>query len=174
MGQTSGHESSCLQALWATTRGEEMSPEQLAAKGTESGHQKALFAWAAMAQYRGFQNANQMQSYSKDGSIVVTGMQPFGVPALRWLHAIPNGGYRDPVTAARMKAEGVKSGVADVFLPVARHGMHGLYIEMKKPGKGRSSEEQKEFAAFCIENGFCYRICDTWREAANTVQSYLT
>lgn len=51
-------------------------------------------------------------------------------PALGLLHAIPNGGARPAivgkdgrrfsVSAARMKAEGVKAGVPDVCLPVGR------------------------------------------------------
>ena len=36
-------------------------------------------------------------------------------PELKWMFAIPNGGIRDRITAARMKQEGVKSGVWDIF-----------------------------------------------------------
>jgi hypothetical protein len=153
-----------------------MSPEQLAVKGTESGHQKALFAWAAMAHRFGFGVANDAESYGAKLKSMLDRYEnsPLAVPALRWLHAIPNGGYRDPVTAARMKAEGVKSGVADIFLPVARGGVHGLYIEMKKPGSGKQSKEQIEFQQFCVEQWFAYVVCDTWREAASTLQYYLT
>ena len=41
-------------------------------------------------------------------------------PELGLLFAVPNGGRRDAVTGARLKAEGVKAGVPDVWLPVAR------------------------------------------------------
>lgn len=161
-----------------------MSPETLSAKGTESGHQKALFAWAAMAQLWGFEIADDMGMYTaqrmqllRAGEIAFTDKQ---VKVLKWLHAIPNGGYRDPVTAARMKAEGVKAGVPDVFLPVARYDFtdgslecHGLYIEMKKPKGGRLSADQIEFQAFCKEQKFAYIMCKTWREAAETIKTYL-
>ena len=43
-------------------------------------------------------------------------------PALALLYAIPNGGHRHKAVAARMKAEGVKAGVPDLCLPVARGG----------------------------------------------------
>lgn len=45
--------------------------------------------------------------------------------------AIPNGGMRHKHTAQELKAEGVRAGVPDLFLPVARGGYHGLFIEMK-------------------------------------------
>jgi len=155
-----------------------MSPEQLSKNNSESGQQKALFAWAAMAQRLGFHVANDMDSYrarSQDEAVAYLKRFPncMQVPALRWLHAIPNGGARDPVTAARLKAEGVKAGVPDTFLPVGRHGKHGLYIEMKKTS-GRLSDEQKEFEAWCNAEGFAFHVCYTWREAANVLQAYLT
>ena len=45
---------------------------------------------------------------------------------------IPNGGYRNKAEAAHLKAQGVRPGVPDLCVPVARHGYHGLYIEMKR------------------------------------------
>lgn len=44
-------------------------------------------------------------------------------PELALLHAIPNGGKWSKSEAARMKAAGVKPGVPDMFLPVAREEM---------------------------------------------------
>jgi hypothetical protein len=49
-------------------------------------------------------------------------------PELRLMFAIPNGGSRDKREAANLKAEGVKSGVPDVFLPVPRHNYLVLFI----------------------------------------------
>lgn len=60
------------------------------------------------------------------------------------LFAIPNGDLRHPRVAVRLKNEGVKAGVPDLFLAVARGGYHGLFIEMKKPG-GRVSQKQREW-----------------------------
>ena len=63
-------------------------------------------------------------------------------PELALLHAIPNGGWRHKATAGRLKAEGLKPGVPDLCLPVARHGYHGLYLEMKSK-KGRVRQSQR-------------------------------
>lgn len=157
-----------------------MSPDQLSAKGTEHGAQAALFAWAAMAQRYGFLLADCMDAYSADG------MKNYPersldrpLPELEWLHAIPNGGKRDARTAALLKAEGLRSGVADVFLPVPRIAPSGyvsycgLYIEMKKPKGGVQSPEQKAFEAHCNANHYVYRLCKSWREAADTIKDYL-
>lgn len=54
------------------------------------------------------------------------------VAELTLLFAVPNGGQRHKAVAAKLKAEGVKSGVPDVMLPVARGGYHGLFVEMKR------------------------------------------
>jgi hypothetical protein len=51
------------------------------------------------------------------------------------IYAIPNGGLRNKVVAAKLKAEGVLSGVPDLHIPVAKKGYHGLFIEMKKDAK---------------------------------------
>ena len=52
---------------------------------------------------------------------------------------IPNGGYRNAREAANLKRQGVKAGVPDLCIPVAKGGYHGLYIEMKTK-KGKLSE----------------------------------
>ncbi len=93
-------------------------------------------------------------------------------PELELLHAIPNGGHRHKVVAARLKAEGVKRGVPDLCLPVASNGSHGLYIEMKTR-KGRLSEYQKFWAEALLANGYRFELCRSWQEAALTIADYL-
>lgn len=149
-----------------------MTPAQLSAKGTESGEQKALFAWSAVAHLHGWNAASCDIAYGPPGWKAAGGVS-VPQPALRWLHAIPNGGKRDPVTASRLKAEGARKGVADVFLPVARHGCHGLYLEMKTTD-GRLSDEQKEFRDHCAFAGYRFVLCRSWLEAATALQEYLS
>lgn len=94
-------------------------------------------------------------------------------PELRLLFHIPNGGSRGKVEAARFKAEGVKAGVPDLFLPVARGDWHGLFIEMKRIKGGRVSEEQKKWLASLNEQGYLAQICRGWEEAAEMIADYL-
>lgn len=62
------------------------------------------------------------------------------------LFAVPNGGKRDRVTAAKLKAEGVVAGVSDLILLLPRGPYHGLLIEMKTR-TGRQAESQREWQA---------------------------
>lgn len=89
------------------------------------------------------------------------------------MYAVPNGGDRNPIVAARLKAEGVKSGVSDLCLPFARRGYHGFYIEMKKPG-GKESEKQKEFGAFLAKENYLYCVCDHWEIARDRISWYVS
>lgn len=70
-------------------------------------------------------------------------------PALRWLHANPNGGLRHKAIAGKMKAEGQKPGVPDYYWP-QRSGSHvGLALELKAPkphGDGPTTEQRKWLA----------------------------
>ena len=72
------------------------------------------------------------------------GLQRRIYPELRLLFAIPNGSLRHKVVAQKLRAEGVKAGVPDLCLPVARGGYHALFLELKIPG-GRLSRAQAEW-----------------------------
>lgn len=93
-------------------------------------------------------------------------------PELGRMYAIPNGGKRDPVTAAKLKQEGVKAGVPDICLPIPRKGYAALYIEMKTP-TGRVSPDQKEWIADLEFYGNRAVPCFGWREACELISGYL-
>lgn len=67
----------------------------------------------------------------------------------RWgkAFAIPNGGLRNIVVAKKLKAEGVRAGTPDIFIPVPCGRYCGMFLEMKKRKGGSVSQEQYEF--FC-------------------------
>jgi hypothetical protein len=94
-------------------------------------------------------------------------------PELALMHAIPNGGKRDRVTAAKLKGEGVKPGIPDIFLPVPRGGFHGLYIELKRTKGGRPSEAQKDMIPRLREQGYRVEICKGFNAAADVIERYL-
>lgn len=94
-------------------------------------------------------------------------------PELVLLHHIPNGGYRTPVEAAKFKALGVKRGVPDIHLPVARGGYHGLYIEMKRTEGGVLSEDQKWWLKALGAQGYCSWLCDGCDKAIEVIEKYL-
>ena len=94
-------------------------------------------------------------------------------PELDLLFAIPNGGHRHPVVAAKMKAEGVKAGVPDLQLPVPRGVYIGLFIEMKRKVGGVVSKKQAEWREALSAVGHCVRVCHGWEDAVKTITQYL-
>lgn len=89
------------------------------------------------------------------------------------IYAVPNGGQRSIKTAAALKAEGVTSGVPDLFVAEARGGYHGLYIEMKDGKKGRVSENQAEMMARLIEKGYKCVVCRDFEEFERDTDNYM-
>lgn len=113
----------------------------------EHEHQKALMQWARLNQGR--------------------------YPLLRLLFAIPNGGQRHKAVAAKLKAEGVKSGVPDLCLPVTQpDGFCGLFIELKSP-KGRATAEQQQWMLDLFEQGYRAVVCHGWEAARDELVDYL-
>lgn len=94
------------------------------------------------------------------------------LPELALLFAIPNGGARSKKTAGRLKAEGVKPGVPDLLLPVARHGFKGLFVEMKAEG-GRVAPEQRQWHAKLRAEGYRVAVCFGWVDAKAEILAYL-
>ena len=95
------------------------------------------------------------------------------IPELHLMHAIPNGGKRDIRTAAMLKAEGVKPGVPDIFLPVSRGGKHGLYIELKRRKGGTVSKAQEAWIRALTHQGYVCTVCYGAEEAKNEILAYL-
>ena len=88
------------------------------------------------------------------------------------LFAVPNGGYRTPATAAKIKAEGALPGVSDLILLIARGNYHGLLIEMKTD-KGRQSEAQREWQRLIEADGYKYVVVRSIEEFIKVVTDYL-
>ena len=128
-------------------------------KSLEHDEQTALFQWAAM-----------MESQ---------------IPELANLFAIPNGGHRHKAVAAKLKAEGVKAGVPDIFLAVPREGTWdacglgpctlphaGLFIELKA-GKNKTTESQDEWIERLSKAGYRVAVCYGFEEAKAEILDYL-
>ena len=92
---------------------------------------------------------------------------------LRCMHHIPNGGSRNPIEARHLKEQGVKAGIPDIFLPCARGGWHGLYIEMKRRTGGRISEEQRAMLDALRAQGYRTQVCKGWEQAKQIIEQYL-
>lgn len=113
---------------------------------SEHDHQKAVFEW---------------MEWQAKGPI----------PELKWAFAIPNGGLRHIAVAKKLKEEGIKSGVPDIFIPVPRNGFHGLFIEMKKPG-GKTEAQQELWINNLAILGFFAYVCHSSNEAIELIEYY--
>ena len=89
------------------------------------------------------------------------------------LFAIPNGGDRNILVAAKLKKEGVRRGVPDMFLALPRGGWHGLFIEMKRRRGGVVSREQKEYIAALNAAGYRACVCRGCDEAFEAIKKYI-
>ncbi len=93
-------------------------------------------------------------------------------PELGLLYAVPNSAKRSPRQGAWMKAEGLKAGVPDIVLPVARGGYHALYIELKVKGR-KPTPDQLGWQARLNEAGNLAIVCYGWTEAREVIERYL-
>jgi len=97
----------------------------------------------------------------------------------QYLFAIPNGTHiRSHQGRAKAKRDGLRSGVPDLMLPVARHGFNGLFIELKKPKTakspaGKASNEQMKWIDDLTNQGYLAVICVGWEAAKVTIEGYL-
>ena len=89
------------------------------------------------------------------------------------LFAVPNGGKRDALTGAKLKAEGVVAGVADLILLAPNRFYGALLIEMKT-ASGRQSTSQKEWERIVTDKGeYKYVVCHSLEDFINEVDNYL-
>ena len=93
-------------------------------------------------------------------------------PGLELIHAIPNGGQRHIAVAAKLKAEGVKAGIPDIFLPVPRGNAHGLYVELKAKG-GKVSDAQRDMLAALSKQGYACLVAYGWEQAWKEIEAYM-
>lgn len=95
-------------------------------------------------------------------------------PELRGrLAACPNGGQRNVIVAAKLKAEGVRPGYPDLNLLVPRHKFSGLFIELKRKKGGNLTAEQADWLEFLNRQGFMAVICKGFDAARDTITKYL-
>ena len=114
---------------------------------TESAEQQTIFEWSRL-------------NYGK-------------YPELEHLFfAVPNGGSRHKLEAYSLKRQGVKSGISDMTLQVARGGYHGLWIELKV-GKNRASENQEKFINEIKKQGYYAEVIWGAENAIDLIKKYL-
>ena len=102
---------------------------------------------------------------------------------LKWAHPrayelafhVPNGGKRNAITAAKLKAEGVKAGVPDIMIALPNREFAGLFIEFKaaKPHSAAVSVHQKAWLQNLNTAGYLAVVCRGMDEAKTAIDGYL-
>lgn len=101
------------------------------------------------------------------------------VSICRWLDltqnfpffSIPNGGQRHFLVAVKLKMEGVKAGVADMFWMIANDNWNGLFVEVKTP-KGVKSENQKAFEKEAMKHKYYYAVVRSVDDCISLIEKY--
>lgn len=117
--------------------------------------QKAIFEWADINTYK--------------------------APELKLLNASLNGvKLTSQASGYKAKLAGLKKGYPDLFLPVARHSYHGLFIELKRDAnealqikRGSLTREQKWWLSELERQGYLAKVCFGFKNTIETIKNYL-
>lgn len=123
-------------------------------------------------------------------------------PAIRnFIFAIPNGGLRNKAVASKLKKQGVKAGIPDIFMPVPLYASQfkcsehknirdcekyrcikvefdsimikaGLFIELKRKKASKVTDQQKEWLLRLENFSYEVAICYGWEEARDIILNY--
>lgn len=94
-------------------------------------------------------------------------------PELDLIFHIPNAGKRSIQTGINFKEEGLKPGVSDLFLPVARGGYHGFFLELKKDSKTKPKKKQIEWMEKVAKQGYLVKVYYDFKEAVKDLFYYI-
>ncbi len=71
-----------------------------------------------------------------------------------------------------MKAEGLRSGIPDLCLAIARQGFHSFYLEMKY-GRNTETQAQTDVLTYLSRAGFKTATCFTADIAIKMIEEYM-
>ena len=121
------------------------------------------------------QGVNALIPREDDEQIVVIQwceMNTANYPDCDLIYHIPNGGKRNAREAARFRQMGVRVGMPDLHLPVARGVYHSLYIELKRIRGGRVTDAQNRRIKRLQKAGNCVVVCHGADEAIAAIKYY--
>lgn len=95
-------------------------------------------------------------------------------PELDLLYAIPNGARTSWTVAKRLKKTGMKAGVPDLCLPVARGAWHACYLEIKRKKHGRLNGVQRAWISRLTRERNYVVVCSGAEWAIHHLSAYLT
>ena len=94
-------------------------------------------------------------------------------PPANLIFSIDNGAFKKKAAAGKAKARGVRPGVPDLCLPIARKEFHSLYIEMKRRVGGSLSSAQSDWLILLAKHGNKCVVAYGADEAVRAIKEYL-
>lgn len=132
-------------AVVSERRPPQMAPRRVRQRGDRQGEQVPMLAMVG-------RRMRQPPKEDAEQRMLASWLDLFG---LQWLH-VPNGGKRDPATAAELKRQGVKAGAPDVLIFDRPPNLRavGTALELKRTRGGRVRESQRHWLAALEERGW--------------------
>ena len=100
-------------------------------------------------------------------------LHPDAAQARGLIFAVPNGARVTIGQGVKLKAEGLMTGVPDIFLALPKGRYHGLFIEMKRIGGRKPGTEQVEWMNRLKDKGYAVALCFGAEEAKTDLIKYI-
>jgi len=115
----------------------------------------------------------KLPTEAQEQEVVIKWSQYAGISA--YLIHIPNGGSRNYLEACKLKRQGVKAGVSDLFFAYPKNNYHGLWLEIKrrKPLSSVLSKHQKEWIELMKNVGYKCDVAFGATEAISIISDYI-
>lgn len=85
---------------------------------------------------------------------------------------VANEGKRTLANGRLLSRMGLRRGFPDLFIPTARKGYHGMFIELKRDIKCKPTEHQQRWINYLNRQGYYAVICHGAEEAIAEIDKY--
>lgn len=85
---------------------------------------------------------------------------------------VPNEGKRTLANGRQLARMGLRKGFPDLFIPIARKGYHGMFIELKRDIHCKATEHQQRWIKYLNEQGYYAVICYGADDAIQQIGKY--
>lgn len=85
---------------------------------------------------------------------------------------VPNEGKRTLANGRQLARMGLRRGFPDLFIPTARKGYHGMFIELKRDIHCKATEHQQRWINYLNRQGYYAVICHGADAAIAEIDKY--
>ena len=111
---------------------------------------------------------NETPTEAAEQVVVIEFCDLMRIPAVH----VPNEGKLTLANGRELARMGLRRGFPDLFIPAARKGFHGLFIELKRVKGGHMTEHQQKWIDYLNRHGYRAVVCYGADEAIGEIKSY--